>query len=481
MKNIFFLLAFLPFALFAQIRADQLPEITDPNGNDAIYTAERGSFEKIKLSSLADFFSSGGGVDTMIVSNDTLYLYTTTDTFFAVIPAGSTDAVDIIVADAGANFVTDNVEAALLELVTNQGIIDQRSANNADSVSVLRTDLDAISGGAGDGVATAGAYDAATQVIDVTVAAPGSNFAIDVSDLTKQMFEVYNATGATLTKGTVVYPTGTSTGGVSNVQKAIANSHETIKGPIGVIAADVLNNAAGEVIVVGVIETNTVGLSLGEVYLSTATAGTLTSTRPEFPDYAVSVGIVDVIGASGQISIDNNFSVRNTVASAFDGVARESFNFTTSSDGVTVTGTLENADPTRDLTLIFSEGFYTFDCTPAATIALTPGTDANTQTNFVYIPDATKALTVSTMGFPDAEHVKIAMLEVQSAANVQSVGGVRKNQNINDHLKTTDDNGHISHVTEWIRRQFASWGGSGCEATFDDTGGNGYIDRKSVV
>ena len=39
MKNILFLIAFFPIILFGQLRADQLPEITDPVGTDAFYSA----------------------------------------------------------------------------------------------------------------------------------------------------------------------------------------------------------------------------------------------------------------------------------------------------------------------------------------------------------------------------------------------------------------------------------------------------------
>jgi hypothetical protein len=52
MKNILFLIAFFPIILFGQLRADQLPEITDPAGTDAFYSAERGSFQKITLARL---------------------------------------------------------------------------------------------------------------------------------------------------------------------------------------------------------------------------------------------------------------------------------------------------------------------------------------------------------------------------------------------------------------------------------------------
>ncbi|MCP4992072.1 MAG: hypothetical protein GY928_40285 [Colwellia sp.] len=152
------------------------------------------------------------------------------------------------------------------------------------------------------------------------------------------------------------------------------------------------------------------------------------------------------------------------------------------SNGSIVTGTLTNADNILDnLTLVLPD-FVTFDTTTTpSTITLTAGTDSNTQTNYVYIPEDTKALTVSTTGYPtDKNHCRIATLEVQSAATVQSDGGARGNQNWNDHFKKVNGNGHANHVTAWIREQFAKAKKSdGCSVTLDSTGGNGYLTVAS--
>lgn len=89
MKNILFLIAFFPVVLFGQIRADQLPEITDPADTDAIYSAERGSFQKITFGTMKTFFEAGK-LSSLAVSNDTLYAYTAApDTLFIVLPDAS--------------------------------------------------------------------------------------------------------------------------------------------------------------------------------------------------------------------------------------------------------------------------------------------------------------------------------------------------------------------------------------------------------
>jgi hypothetical protein len=89
MKNILFLIAFFPVILFGQLRADQLPEITDPVETDAFYSAERGSFQKITLARLRALFESSE-LSSLSISNDTLFAYTTTpDTIFVVLPDAS--------------------------------------------------------------------------------------------------------------------------------------------------------------------------------------------------------------------------------------------------------------------------------------------------------------------------------------------------------------------------------------------------------
>ena len=155
----------------------------------------------------------------------------------------------------------------------------------------------------------------------------------------------------------------------------------------------------------------------------------------------------------------------------FNGIIIESFAATITSNGTTVTLSLEKAGG-GDLTMNFSDGQTTLDCTPAKTLTLTPGTDTVPSGSFVYILQSGKVL-VEGSDWPTAEHTKIAYILVQSAATLQTMGGAYINQNWNDHAMTTNpggdtNQGHLTHMTQRMRREGAIWV-SGCEgvATVD--------------
>ncbi len=214
-----------------------------------------------------------------------------------------------------------------------------------------------------------------------------------------------------------------------------------------------------------------------QLWVSDDGSGELTVTKPEFPSVGISVGgnYNQEAAPNGQMIVNITSNFGDIFHEAWDGSVIESFNFTTSSNGTVVTGLLENVNSLLDLTLNFRDGTFRLDTTTSPlTIALTPGTDENTQTNYVYVPIETKVLTISTSGFPLTEHCKIAQCEVQSALTAQSDGGVRRNQNINDHIKKEDNNGHILHIAERLRQFNAEWD-NGTEATLTGTTANGYI------
>jgi len=128
----------------------------------------------------------------------------------------------------------------------------------------------------------------------------------------------------------------------------------------------------------------------------------------------------------------------------------------TSAAGV-ITLTVE-ASGGGNLTLIFSTGHATFDCTPAKTVALTAGTDAIPVLNYVYVlaSDLTQ-LTKSTVGWPSAEHHPIGTFLCPTAATVASYG-MYKTHLWTDHIwKDSTQNGHVAHLNSWIRLQPATW------------------------
>jgi hypothetical protein len=113
------------------------------------------------------------------------------------------------------------------------------------------------------------------------------------SDATNLITEVYNKTGATLTKGTVVYISG-SQGNLPAVSKALATSDATSAQTYGVVREDITNMNNGYVVVIGNLENiDTQAYPDGtQLYLSGTTAGTWTSTKPYAPIHLVYVGIV---------------------------------------------------------------------------------------------------------------------------------------------------------------------------------------------
>jgi hypothetical protein len=105
--------------------------------------------------------------------------------------------------------------------------------------------------------------------------------------------QVRNTTGATLTKGTAVYISG-ATGQIPTVSKALATSDATSAQTLGLITADIANNANGFVTITGLITNlNTSAYTDGaQLYLSPTTAGTLTATKPYAPQHLVYIAIV---------------------------------------------------------------------------------------------------------------------------------------------------------------------------------------------
>ena len=104
---------------------------------------------------------------------------------------------------------------------------------------------------------------------------------------------VRNNTGATLTKGTVIYISG-ATGNNPIVSKAIATGDATSAQTFGLCQANIANNATGYVVVMGdLIGLDTSAFTEGQqVYLSSTTAGTYTATKQYAPNHLVYIGVI---------------------------------------------------------------------------------------------------------------------------------------------------------------------------------------------
>jgi hypothetical protein len=125
-----------------------------------------------------------------------------------------------------------------------------------------------------------------TTAIDLSVAVAGATSNV--------LLPVRNTTGATLTKGTAVYISG-ATGQISTVSKAIATSDATSAQTLGLVTANIANNANGNVTLIGTITNiDTSAYTDGQqLYLSPTTAGTLTATKPYAPDHLVYMAVVE--------------------------------------------------------------------------------------------------------------------------------------------------------------------------------------------
>jgi hypothetical protein len=135
-----------------------------------------------------------------------------------------------------------------------------------------------------DGSVTITSPNATTR--DLSVAISGST--------TNVVCLVRNTTGATLTKGTVVYISG-ATGQNPTVSKALATSDATSAQTLGMMTADLANNSNGYVTVIGLITNiDTSAYTDGQqLYLSGTTAGAVTGTKPYAPIHLVYVAVVE--------------------------------------------------------------------------------------------------------------------------------------------------------------------------------------------
>jgi hypothetical protein len=104
---------------------------------------------------------------------------------------------------------------------------------------------------------------------------------------------VYNQSGTTITKGSVVYISG-SHGNLPAVSLAKADSEVTSARTYGLVIADISNMSSGKVVHSGVIgNLNTFGIPEGtQLYLSPTTAGAYTTTKPLAPYHLVYVGVI---------------------------------------------------------------------------------------------------------------------------------------------------------------------------------------------
>ena len=147
----------------------------------------------------------------------------------------------------------------------------------------------------------------------VTVTTTGSTADLAVYSSPRVIAQIRNETGATLTKGTVVYISGAS-GNKATVSKALATSDSTSAQTFGVVFADISNNNNGYAILSGDIAgLDTSAYTAGtQLYLSSSTAGGYTSTKQYAPNHLVYIGVVTrshVNQGSIEVRIQNGYEM----------------------------------------------------------------------------------------------------------------------------------------------------------------------------
>lgn len=292
------------------------------------------------------------------------------------------------------------------------------------------------------------------------------------------VFKVYNNTGAELTDGKVVHPTGGVTGdGTPHVTYAKADTFINCFGTLAVITSTIAIGEFGFATRSGKVRgIDTSLLGTGFIYLSATVAGDLINVAPEFPHYSLLIGGVGVSDLSdGNITVSITNEIIDTLQNAYNGVFRESFDFRITSAGGVITGKLRPTNGHDDMTMMFSSGFALLPTDVGeAEIDLTAyagPADDTPATCYVYIPESTRVLTASNSDWPTTvEHIRVAQLFLQTPAGTAIEGGALRNQNWNDHIADTDTfQGHSSHIGQRMRAMIAEWD-SGSEATMTISG-----------
>ena len=268
----------------------------------------------------------------------------------------------------------------------------------------------------------------------------------------------YNGTGSTILNGGVVILSG-NINDVRTIACANAKWDSTANGVIAFATEDIAAGDTGEVRQWGemnsIADTNASGYDgIETIYLDTVDCQ-YRITPLTTPFWNVSLGAAAKLNDSVvDINIQMNVTSKITgVTNIFNGAIYESHTIQAYSDGSNSFLILKNTNPW--LTLFFSSSPSIF--TIPDTVQLTSGSDASPTRNYVYIPQSTKALTVSTVGFPSSgQYVPVADIMVQSAFDA-NINGLYKVHAWTDHLFDAQGMGHLSHINFWIRNQYAGY------------------------
>ncbi len=212
---------------------------------------------------------------------------------------GTGDTGDVYICNVAGtvNFGAGPITFAVGDYVIYSGTIWQRSSGAVGTVTSVAASI------TGDSVTISGSPVTTSGTLAFAFAGTGAQyikgdgtlatFPTTIDQAKNLITEVYNSTGATLTKGTVVYING-GQGNLPTVTKALASGDSTSAQTYGIVQADITNNNNGFVVVAGrLADIDTSAFSVGtQLYLSSTTAGAYTSTKQYAPAHLVYVGII---------------------------------------------------------------------------------------------------------------------------------------------------------------------------------------------
>ncbi len=234
-------------------------------------------------------------------------------------------------------------------------------------------------------------------------------------------------TSGTLTVEALVVNQSSTLGGLTTVTQLVVSQSTTLNWLLVDGASTFTQTISGTI-------------STATVALHAATADN--ATTASFADRATSATFSDRSTSAtyaASTAFDSLVEVRN-------GSIIETIDGDVVSDGAAITFSLEQSGG-GNLTAFFSGAFVTIDTTPAATVALTAGSDTSPQNNYIYILESTGLLTAATGGWPATQHAPVATTIIQCAATVQGNGAL-KTQFWTDHVKGSNDEGQAARQRE---------------------------------
>ena len=208
--------------------------------------------------------------------------------------------------------------------------------------------------------------------------ASGTNFDVEWRDGVL-VTSVYNNSGSTITKGSIVYINGAQ-GNLPTIALAKANADATSAQTYGMVVADISNMSSGSVVAVGQIRNlNTFGVTEGvTLYLSPTTAGAYTTTKPAAPDHIVYIGVCTRAHPSQgtiEVRIQNGYELEElhnvSISSPTNGQLLQYDSSTSLWKNATVSGT----GSVVDVSVVTANGFAgtvaNSTTTPAITLSTT--------------------------------------------------------------------------------------------------------------